>query len=113
MLQPSYISSRGYYLYHEGPDYVVMDFTHDNFHEVFVLAERSVSVGRMRLQNGSDVASLVGHLTNFLGHQPPLPVWIHSGAILGIQGGTTKVSNLFPLFFVEWGTVIPQTNLTE
>ncbi|KAK7102623.1 hypothetical protein V1264_020815 [Littorina saxatilis] len=89
--QPSYISSRGYYLYHEGPDYVVMDFTHDNFHEVFVLAERSVSVGRMRLQNGSDEASLVGHLTNFLGHQPPLPVWIHSGAILGIQGGTTKL----------------------
>ena len=91
-LQPTFVSSRGYYLHHEGPDYTVLDFSQADFHEVFVLVERSVSSGRVRVQNGSDVTVLLDHLTQFLGRQPPLPVWIHSGAILGVQGGTKRVS---------------------
>ncbi|KAL8589434.1 hypothetical protein ACOMHN_021586 [Nucella lapillus] len=90
--QPTYISTRGYYLHHDGPDYAILDFSQPGFHELCVMAERSnISRGRVLIQNGSDATDLVRHLSDFLGRQPPLPKWIHDGAILGLQGGTKKV----------------------
>ncbi|XP_076468895.1 sulfoquinovosidase-like [Babylonia areolata] len=89
--QPTFISTRGYSLHHEGSDFTVMDFTQPDFHEVLVLAQRNVSTGRVLIQNGSDVSSLVAHLSGYLGRQPSLPEWVHSGAILGLTGGTSKV----------------------
>ena len=64
-----------------------MDFAHQAFHELHVQG----MAGRIHVQTGHDLSALVGHLTHFLGRQPPLPEWVQSGAILGIQGGTKMV----------------------
>ncbi|KAL8589435.1 hypothetical protein ACOMHN_021587 [Nucella lapillus] len=85
--QPTFISTRNYYFHHGGSNYAVMDFSHDAFHEVYILD----NPGPMYLRGGSDVVQVLGHLTQFLGRQPPLPDWLHTGAILGVQGGTRKM----------------------
>ncbi|XP_076469178.1 sulfoquinovosidase-like [Babylonia areolata] len=85
--QPTFVSTRNYYLHHQGPNYAVLDFTHRAFHELHVRGRP----GRVLLQTGSDVAQLVRHLSQFLGRQLPLPAWLHSGAVLGVQGGTRKM----------------------
>ena len=85
--QPTFISSRKYYLHHAGPNYAVLDFSHEAFHELHVQGV----AGRVHVQTGAELAALVVQLTRFLGRQPPLPEWVHSGAILGIQGGTKMV----------------------
>ena len=36
----------------------------------------------------------VSAMTRITGRQPPLPSWTHSGAVLGIQGGQTKVETV-------------------
>lgn len=35
---------------------------------------------------------LVMCLTEYFGRMKPLPSWLHEGAILGVQGGTSVVS---------------------
>ena len=73
-----------------------------------MLAERNVSTGRVRVQNGSDVSALLDHLTQFLGRQPPLPDWIYSGAILDVQGGTRKVTVFgMPFISIRFQCVVP------
>ena len=85
--QPTFISSRKYYLHYAGSNYAVLDFSHEAFYELHVQGV----AGRVHVQTGAELASLVVQLTQFLGRQPPLPEWVHSGAILGIQGGTKMV----------------------
>ncbi|KAH9503598.1 hypothetical protein Btru_066941 [Bulinus truncatus] len=82
--QPSYVSSRRYYMHYGGLNYAVLDFRHPEFHEIFALGE----LGKFYFNKGNNLQQLVSSLTSFLGGLPDLPDWIMGGAVLGVQGGT-------------------------
>lgn len=46
---------------------------------------------RGRVYAGDDPAALIGAHTAWAGRQRPLPEWITSGAVIGMQGGTERV----------------------
>ncbi|ESO84316.1 hypothetical protein LOTGIDRAFT_196733 [Lottia gigantea] len=85
--QPTFYSSQKYYFHHGGSNYAILDFGHQDFHEVFIMGKP----GRLYVNTGKTFNDLVTKLTGFLGRMPPLPDWIYDGAIIGIQGGTKKM----------------------
>ncbi|XP_055883372.1 sulfoquinovosidase-like [Biomphalaria glabrata] len=82
--QPSFISSRHFYVHYDGFNYAELDFSHEDFHEIYVLGE----ISRFYFNTGDNLQELVSDLTSFLGKLPELPDWIMRGAVLGVQGGT-------------------------
>ncbi|CAL1539006.1 unnamed protein product [Lymnaea stagnalis] len=82
--QPTFVSSRRYFLHHDGPNYAVLDFRSPEFHEIFVLG----LPGKFFINSGDTLLGVVTAMTSFFGRMPALPDWIISGAILGLQGGT-------------------------
>ncbi len=47
------------------------------------------------LLDGSGPAELLARYTEITGRPRPLPDWVHSGAIVGMQGGTEKVRQVY------------------
>lgn len=47
------------------------------------------------LLNGSSPAELISRYTESTGRPRPLPDWVHSGAVVGMQGGTEKVRQVY------------------
>ena len=86
--QPTFISSRRYYGHVVGYNYMELDFSHENFHEIFILGKPH----GMYFNVGSTMVDTLRRLTYFLRRQPELPDWLHDGVILGVQGGTQRVS---------------------
>lgn len=85
--QPTFLSSAGYYCHVEDTCYSVLDFTHEDFHELYLWQGQFSIV----IEQGGDYKALVGRLTALLGRQPVLPDWAVEGAWLGIQGGQEVV----------------------
>ncbi len=79
---------RHYYCHVDSSHYVNLDFSHDAYHEVMVLGRDPLA---LCLHVERSFPALLANLTACLGRQPPLPDWVHDGAILGVQGGTEKV----------------------
>ncbi|KAF2344200.1 Glycoside hydrolase family 31, partial [Trinorchestia longiramus] len=73
--------------------YLVLNFTAEDFHEVFV-HDTSMSV---QLLFGDSALSLVQELYRKLGSQPPLPDWIIGGAVLGLEEGTEEALKYYYL----------------
>ncbi|XP_033103507.1 sulfoquinovosidase-like, partial [Anneissia japonica] len=86
--QPTFVSSKKYFLHSSVSSYVGFDFRHKDFHEVFI---SSLNPGHVAIRTANSFIELVSMLTNILGRQPVLPDWIHSGIILGVQGGTASM----------------------
>lgn len=84
--QPTYLSSKGYALHADVDSYAAFTFhpteTHLHFHSV----PKSVTVFHAK-----NPQYLVAALSDYLGRQPPLPEWVHEGAILAVQGGMDAV----------------------
>jgi alpha-glucosidase len=53
--------------------------------------EISASAMSGRIFGGESALGLLTRATEYLGRMRPLPSWIHSGAVVGIQGGTRRV----------------------
>ncbi|MBR3185734.1 MAG: alpha-glucosidase [Oscillospiraceae bacterium] len=87
---PLYVSSRRYWLWADCTAYADFDFRHECFHELQFWAVPR----RVRIRTGESLLALVSDLGAFFGRQPTLPDWIYNGAILGLQGGTERVSEL-------------------
>ena len=84
--QPTYVSSRHYYLHADCTAYADFDFRHPDFHELqFWAVPESV-----RIEAADSYPELLEKETAFFGRQPELPDWIHDGLILGLQGGTER-----------------------
>lgn len=81
--EPTYVSSRHYYLHMDSTAYADFDFRNEAYHE---LQTWNVPVS-IRLEAAPDFISLLEKLTAFLGRQPELPDWIYQGLIIGAQGG--------------------------
>ncbi len=84
--QPTYVSSRHYYLHADCTAYADFDFRHPDFHELqFWDVPASV-----RIEAADSFPGLLEKESAFFGRQPELPDWVYNGLILGVQGGTDR-----------------------
>ena len=82
--EPTYVSSRRYFLHADGSAYAAFDFRDPGAHELeFWAPPERIVVG-----TGETLLEVVKDVSALLGRQPELPDWVHDGIILGIQGGT-------------------------
>ncbi len=84
--QPTFISSRKYFMHVDSDAYMDFDFSHRDYHEFMIRAVGDVIIGF-----ANNFEDLLYNLSGLLGRQPKLPDWVYDGAILGIQGGTEVV----------------------
>ena len=84
--QPTFVSSRKYFVHIDSNAYMEFDFTQPGRHEI-----RARALGDICLGFAADFEGLMTELSSLLGRQPRLPDWAYDGAILGIQGGTQAV----------------------
>lgn len=84
--QPTFVSSKKYFVHCGTTDYAVFDFKKKQFHEISVNDICPIYIGIAQ-----SFEELSEKLSSLLGRQPELPDWAYDGAILGIQGGTQTV----------------------
>lgn len=88
--QPTYVSSRKYYLHADCTAYADFDFRNEAFHELQFWAVPN----RIRIEAANNWENLLYRLSEFFGRQPLLPDWIYNGVILGVQGGAERAFSL-------------------
>ena len=91
--EPTYISSRHYFLHTDCTAYADFDFRHEGFHELHFWDVPE----KIYIREAETFPELITKLTERLGRQPELPDWIYNGAILGVQGGTERSFGLTDL----------------
>lgn len=84
--QPTYVSSRRYYLHMQTTAYSDFDFRNAAYHELQTWCVPEF----IRLESAPTFVELLEKLTGFLGRQPELPDWIYNGLIIGAQGGNER-----------------------
>lgn len=84
--QPTFVSSRHYYLHVDSTAYADFDFRNENFHELQIW-EVPASI---RIEAAGTFIKLLEKESEFFGRQPELPDWIYNGLIVGVQGGTER-----------------------
>ncbi len=84
--EPTFVSSRHYYLHMDCTAYGDFDFRADDYHELQMWAVPS----SIRLEGAPTFIDLLEKLTAFLGRQPELPEWVYNGLIIGAQGGDER-----------------------
>lgn len=88
--QPTFVSSRRYYLHVNTTAYADFDFRNKNFHELQIWEVPS----SIRIEAANSFPELLEKESSFFGRQPLLPDWIYNGLIVGLQGGTERVQKL-------------------
>jgi alpha-glucosidase len=88
--QPTYLSSARYALHVETSAYAVFDFRDSAYHEIEVWAVPE----RIELFAAPTFVELVEMLSSRFGRQPPLPEWVHAGAIIGFKDGMNSFTRL-------------------
>lgn len=88
---PLYITSSARALFLENTAPSVLDFTARRRAEVRVYDNHV----RGRVLHGTTPLELIEVYTRYAGRMEPLPDWFHSGAIVGLQGGTKKVRRVW------------------
>lgn len=84
--QPTFVSSRHYYLHVDSTAYADFDFRNEAFHELQLWeVPRSI-----RIEAAPTFIELLEKETAFFGRQPRLPEWIYQGLIIGVQGGDER-----------------------
>lgn len=84
--QPTYISSRKYYLHADCTAYADFDFRQQGFHELQFWAVPA----QIRIEAADSFLALLQKLTGHLGRLPELPDWVYNGLVIGVQGGTER-----------------------
>lgn len=81
--QPSFVSSRNYFVLVESYAYAEFDFTGKHAHALYCWAVPA----RVVVGVEATAPATIGALSRYLGRQPPLPDWAISGLWLGVGGG--------------------------
>lgn len=81
--QPTYVSTKHYYLHVDSTAYADFNFKNEAFHELQVWEVPQ----QIRIEAAPDYIELLKKLSAYFGRQPELPDWIYNGAIIGVQGG--------------------------
>lgn len=84
--QPTFLSSRKYYLHVDSTAYADFDFRNETFHELQIW-EVPASI---RIEAADSFPELLEKETAFFGRQIELPDWVYGGLIFGVQGGRTR-----------------------
>ena len=88
--QPTFVSTKHYYLHVNSTAYADFDFRNPDFHELQVW-EVPASV---RIEAAPDFIGLLEKESAFFGRQPELPEWVYNGLIIGVQGGDERSFSL-------------------
>jgi len=88
---PHYITGEARSLFLENYEYSSFDLREDDRVQVGVFS----SLMRGQILSGDIPAELIEQYTEYSGRMRPLPEWIMSGAVVGLQGGTHKVLDIF------------------
>ncbi len=84
--QPTYVSSKHYYLHVDSTAYADFNFKNTDYHELQIWEVPK----EIRIEAAPNFVELLKKLTDYFGRQPELPEWVYKGAILGLQGGTER-----------------------
>ena len=84
--QPTFVSSRKYYLHVDTTAYADFDFRNENFHELQIWEVPAL----IRIEGAKSFVELLEKESEFFGRQPILPEWIYDGIIAGLQGGSER-----------------------
>lgn len=82
--QPTFVSSRRYFVHAHTDGYADFDFSHPTYHELEFWDVPSC----ITVSTKPTLLSVVQDISALLGRQPKLPSWVYDGIILGMQGGT-------------------------
>jgi len=88
---PYYLSSEGYSFFLENTAYSVFDLRADNVASVRCYDEELI----WRIVGGETPIERVESFTRYTGRMPALPDWIHEGGVVGMQGGTERVREVW------------------
>ncbi|GMP62176.1 hypothetical protein CsSME_00024375 [Camellia sinensis var. sinensis] len=88
---PFYITSKMKSLYLEGYNYSVFDLTK---HDRVQIQMHGDSI-QGRILHGNSPLEFIEQFTEVIGRPPELPEWIISGAVVGMQGGTDLVRDVW------------------
>lgn len=89
--QASHFSSRNLSMMAHNYDYMVLDYTSATYHSLYSHGSRL----DLEWLFGSSPMDVVEKVATRLGTQPPLPDWIITGAILGLEEGTNEVTRYY------------------
>lgn len=98
---PHYMTSKMRSLFLETSEYSVFDMTEANQVQVSLFANTVTG----RIINGDTPLKLIEEYTLYSGRMRELPDWMHEGAILGMQGGTKKVTAAYKQMKAAGGPV--------
>lgn len=84
--QPTYVSTKHYYLHVDSTAYADFDFRNEEFHELQFWEVPA----QIRIEGAASYLELLQKMTGFFGRQPELPEWIYNGLIIGVQGGNER-----------------------
>jgi alpha-glucosidase len=88
---PHYITGRMRSLFLENYEYSSFDLREEDRARVEVFSSRM----RGQILSGDTPAGLIEQYTEYAGRMRPLPEWILGGAIVGLQGGTQRVLEIY------------------
>uniref|UniRef100_H2YA46 Glycoside hydrolase family 31 N-terminal domain-containing protein n=1 Tax=Ciona savignyi TaxID=51511 RepID=H2YA46_CIOSA len=91
--QATFVSDKLYFAHLEYSAYSVLDFSAATYHELELWGEFTEMVLHMR--TAPTWMGLVENLTSFFGRQPTPPQWLLKGAVIGLQGGSDRVIDVF------------------
>lgn len=84
--QPTFVSTKHYYLHVDSTAYADFNFKNENFHELQIWDVPK----QIRIESANNFIDLLGKMTKFFGRQPELPEWVYNGLIMGVQGGNER-----------------------
>lgn len=88
---PHYITSKMRSLFLENYEYSSFDLREEDRVQVEVFSSRMAG----QILSGETPAELIERYTEYSGRMRPLPEWILGGAVVGLQGGTEKVLDVY------------------
>lgn len=88
---PQYISSLSNALYLENYEYSEFDFTRNNQLQIELYASQMEAT----IIYAENPYQAIETYTSYCGRMQPLPAWISSGAVIGMQGGTNKLLDVW------------------
>jgi sulfoquinovosidase len=89
--EPTFISSKGYWLHVDTYAYARFDFARDDTHEIHAWEVPNEIV----MSFHPSYLDLITDFTSFSGRPPRLPNYVHNGIILGLQGGLDHVLTIY------------------
>ncbi|KAA8517967.1 hypothetical protein F0562_015441 [Nyssa sinensis] len=88
---PFYMTSKMKSLYLEGYNYSIFDLTRHDRVQIQIHGDSIEG----RILHGNSPSEFIEHFTEAIGRPPELPDWIISSAVVGMQGGTDSVRDIW------------------